>query len=196
MKNDVNTKIIGLDLDDTITYLKDEMEKEASIFDKSINGNGIIDDSKYLVGEKYGWEKSDLDKFFRLHRIKVINNATIRDDVIIYLNKLMELGYEIIIITARNSNYYKNPYEYTKNWLDKNNIPYTKLIVNAKSKKEICERENVSIFVDDMPSNCLEVNGLSNIKVFIMDNKDNYLDDNSIIRINNFKDLYENILNN
>lgn len=188
------SKVIGIDLDDTITYLKDEMEKEARIFDKKINGKGIIDDTKYLVGEKYGWKKEDLDKFFRLHRIKVINNAKVRSDARFYLNKLIEQGYEIIIITARNSKYYDNPYEYTKNWLDKNNIPYTKLIVNAKSKREICERENVSVFIDDMPNNCLDVNELSNVKVFIMDNKDNYLDDDGIVRIYNFKELYEEII--
>lgn len=186
---------IGIDLDDTITNIKLDMEKAAQSFDKEINGRGIIDNSKYLMGEKYGWNKDDLDSFFRNYRFKIIDKAKIRDDVIYYLNKLIKLGYEIIIITARSSKYYENPYEYTKNWLDLNKIPYHKIIVNAKSKKEICKIENIDYFIDDMPSNCIEVNEIENIKVFIMDNLDNKLDNKDIIRIYNFKELYENIIN-
>ena len=189
-----NQEIIGIDLDDTITIIQEDMLKEASKFDKSINGKGIVDNTKYLVGEKYNWSYELKEEFFKKYRIKVIEKAKVRSDAILYLNKLIDLGYKIVIITARSSKYYDDPYLYTKKWLDENNVPYTKLIVNAKSKKEICKEEKVSIFIDDMPSNCLEVVSLNNIKVFIMDNKDNVLKDNRIKRITNFKELYEEIL--
>ena len=190
-----NNMIIGIDLDDTITITKEYMEEAARLFDEKINGNGIIDNTKYLVGERYGWSEERKEDFFKNYRIDAINKARVRDDAILYLNKLINLGYEILIITARSDSYYDNPYEYTKKWLDDRNIPYTKLIVNSKDKKEVCCRENVSIFVDDMPSNCQDVNSLGNIKVFIMDNEKNLIDNKEITRIKTFKELYENILN-
>ena len=190
MKN----KIIGIDLDDTITNIRESMHEEADKFAKS-KGLKIIDDTKYLVGEKYGFTESELEEFFKNYRIKIVENAKVRSGAKDVLKKIINLGYKIIIITARNSKDYDNPYEFTKNWLDKNEIPYTKLIVNVKNKKEICKEEKVSIFIDDMPSNCLDVAGLSNIKVYIMDNVDNYLQDNCVKRIYSFLELYDDLIN-
>ena len=187
-----NNIIIGIDLDDTITDIRDSMHNEAFKYAQK-NGLKIIDDTKYLVGEKYGFTKQQLDEFFLNYRLNIVENAKIREDAKEILTKLLNLGYKIIIITARSFKYYSNPYEYTKNWLDLNQIPYTKIIVEGKDKKEICKQENVSIFIDDMPSNCQEVSELDNVKVFIMDNVDNYLDDDKIKRIYNFKDLYKEI---
>lgn len=191
--NIFNSKIIGIDLDDTITILQEYMLEEASKFDKLIKGTGIIDDSKYLIGEKYGWQEEVKDEFFKNYRIRAIEKAKVRDDCRKYLNKLIEQGYEILIITARSPKYYDNPYEYTKKWLEDNKIPFTKLITDAKSKKDICLKEGVSIFVDDMPKNCLEVKNISNIDVYIMDNKDNILENKDIKRIRNFYELYKEI---
>ena len=173
MKN----KIIGIDLDDTITNIRESMHEEADKFAKS-KGLKIIDDTKYLVGEKYGFTESELEEFFKNYRIKIVENAKVRSGAKDVLKKIINLAYE-----------------FTKNWLDKNEIPYTKLIVNAKNKKEICKEEKVSIFIDDMPSNCLDVAGLSNIKVYIMDNVDNYLQDNRVKRIYSFLELYDDLIN-
>lgn len=188
----MQNKIIGIDLDDTITDIRDSMHESAFKFAKE-KGLKLIDETKYLVGEKYGLTNDELDEFFKNYRIKIVENAKVRSDAREVLTKLIDLGYKIIIITARSSKNYDNPYEFTKKWLDSNQIPYTKLIVNGKDKKVICEKENVSIFIDDMPSNCLDVAELSNVKVYIMDNVDNYLQNNRIKRIYNFKELYEDL---
>lgn len=184
---------IGIDLDDTITFIKDQMDEQAKKFDESINGHGIIDKSKYLVGEQYGWSNELKEKFFKTYRLDIVENAKIRSDVIEVLKKLIDYGYQIIIITARNSKYYIDPYLYTKNWLDVNGIPYTKLIVNAESKKEVCLQENISVFLDDMPENCLEVSKINGISVYIMHNENNFCESNKIKRINNFQEFFREV---
>ena len=66
-------------------------------------------------------------------------------------------GHKIIIITARCSEFHDNPYLQSKEWLEKNNIEYDKLIVNAIEKGTICKEENIDIFIDDQLNNCLAV---------------------------------------
>jgi len=191
----MDKKVIGFDLDDTITDIYKDMLNEAYKFDLSINGNGIINNDEYLVGKKYKWSDEILDLFFRKHRIKVVERAKIRDNAIKIMNKLKEDGYKIVIITARSDKYYDDSYQYTYNWLKKNDIPFDKLIVNAKDKREVCLSENIGIFVDDMPQNCEDVLKIPNIKVYLMDNLENTCDNNEIIRVKDYLELYEFIKN-
>ena len=184
-----NEIIIGIDLDDTITDIRDEMLKEALKFDKKINGKGIIDHTKYFVGEKYNWTIEQKEEFFNKHRRKIVENAKVRDYAIESLKRLSNLGYKIIIITARNKKYYKDPYNETKKWLDEHNIVYHKLIVDVESKKNICLKEKVNIFIDDLPKNCIEVSSIPGVSVYIMDNVDNTCNDLRIKRIYGFKDF-------
>lgn len=184
-----NNKVIGIDLDDTITNIQEEMKKYAAIFDKENNGKGIVDVNKYLVGEMYGWTDELKDKFFLTYRRKIIKEAKIRKNVSKIFHKWQGLGYKIVIITARNSRYYNNPYQDTYAYLVKHHVPFDELIVNVGLKKDICLKYKVDYFVDDMPNNCMQVNEIENIKVFIMDNGNNYCDDKNIIRIKNFEDM-------
>lgn len=69
----------------------------------------------------------------------------------------------------------------------KENIPYSKLIINAQNKAKVCQEEHIDIFLDDDINNCLKVSEIG-VKAFIMDNLDNILENNNIDRI---KDFYE-----
>lgn len=186
-----NQNNIGIDLDDTITDIQDEMKKYASIFDKEINGKGIVDESKYLVGEMYQWSDLDKDKFFLTYRRKIIENAKLRKSVIKTLKKWQELGYKIYIITARSKKYYTDPYKDTYNFLKHHHVPFDKLIVDSTDKKDICFKYKINFFVDDMPNNCMLVNELANVKVFIMDNGNNYCSNKEIIRVKSFQEMDE-----
>ena len=187
--------IIGIDLDDTITDIQEEMKKKARIFDLENHGNGIVDVNKYLVGEMYNWNNEMKDQFFRTYRREIVNNAKIRKNVVKVFRNWQKLGYKIIIITARNKKYYDDPYLDTYKWLKKHHLPFDELIIGSNNKKEICEKYKINYFVDDMPINCLEVNKIKDVKVFIMDNGNNICDDKDIIRINNFEEMSEVIKN-
>ena len=190
-----NQKIIGVDLDDTITDIQDEMKKYGNIFDKENNGQGIIYPEKYFVGEMYNWNKELKDKFFRTYRHQVVENAKLRKDVIKYFNKWKNMGYKIFVITSRNSKYYTNPYEETFAWLKKHGVPFDELYVESFSKKDLCQKLKVNYFVDDMPNNCNEVSKIKNVSVFIMDNGNNIGENEKVIRIKSFKEIDEVIKN-
>ena len=171
------------------------MLKYAELFDRENHGRGILDHHKYLVGEMYGWDSKMRDKFFHTYRRVIIQNAKIRRHTKVILNKWRKLGYKVIIITARNSKYYSNPYQETYEWLKNHHVNFDELIVDSTDKKEICHNKMIDYFVDDMPNNCNMVNELPNIKVFIMDNGNNKGENEKIIRIKSLKDMDEVIEN-
>ena len=106
-------------------------------------------------------------------------------------DKLKNDGNEIIIITARDSEFHDDPYKYSKDWLDKNNIYYDKLVVNARNKKIACIEEKIDLFIDDSESNCLNVKK-AEIKTIRVCNK---IEENNsnLICFNNWNDIYSYI---
>lgn len=145
---------IGIDIDDTITnsweYLKPIYEKE---FDIKINDTSL----PYYKAVN---EKIDLtfDEFAgRLNKYDYLKtNIPIKTDAIEILNKLKQEGHTIIFITARGKTY-KDPYKITKEYLDKFNIPYDKIILEAWDKSISCQEEEIDLFIDDSPKHCEEV---------------------------------------
>jgi len=74
------------------------------------------------------------------------------------IHNLKELGHTIIIITARTDEFHDNPYRQSKEWLEKNNIEYDKLVVNARDKGMACIEEKIDLYIDDNLNNCIRVN--------------------------------------
>lgn len=183
---------IGIDIDDTMTFIKDDLLEAACLYDKTLGNNGIPVEDHYYIGKRFNWNKDEYRYFMGEVRKAVVMNAKLRPGLIEILTKLRELGHKIIIITARTNYYYKDPYNMTIDWLKKENIPYDKLILGSINKKKDCINEKIDIFLDDDINNCLKVNE-TGIKTFIMDNVDNYLDNNEIIRVFDFYDFYEKI---
>ncbi len=185
---------IGIDIDDTMTFIKDDLEKAAILYDKSLGNSGKFLKDDYYVGQRFNWNKDEYHYFMGTVRKEVVCNAKLRDGLIECLTELINNKIEIIIITARSNFYYDNPLDMTVNWLKKEHIPYSKLIINARNKAKVCKEENIDIFLDDDINYCLEVNELG-IKTYIMDNGDNYLENNEIERIKDFNEFSKSVKN-
>lgn len=186
---------IGIDIDDTMTFIKDDLFEAACIYDKSLGNSGKPVYDNYYIGKMFNWNKEEYRYFMGEVRKNVVMNAKLRSGLIEVLTKLRELGHEIIIITARTNYYYKDPYNMTISWLKKESIPYDKLILGSINKKKDCINEDIDIFLDDDIDNCLNVNA-AGIKTYIMDNVDNYLENEEITRVFDFYDFYKKIENN
>ena len=110
------------------------------------------------------------------------------------IRKLKEEGNEILFITARLLNIKNCDTEsITIKTLQDNNIPYDKLIVNAKEKLQFCIDNGIQIFIEDSYETCeqLEENG---IKTFLMTTKMNEnIDAGSIERVKDWDEIYEKI---
>lgn len=185
---------IGIDIDDTMTFIKDDLLKAACEYDKRLGNSGVPLNDNYYIGKRFNWNKEEYHYFMGEVRKKVVMNAKIRNGLIEILTKLRQMGHKIIIITARTNYYYKDSHGMTIEWLKKEQIPYDKLILGSITKKKDCINEKIEIFLDDDINNCLSVYDCG-IKTFIMDNNDNYLDNSDIIRVYDFYDFYEKIEN-
>lgn len=188
---------IGIDIDNTLTDIEDELEKAAFDYAKSLNKNI---NTKYLesidnnTGNKYqkmyGFTYEELKYFLKDIQESITDNARPRNLVPEIIRLLHLNGNKIIIITARDEEFHDDPYKQSEVWLKKNNIYYDKLIVNARKKGEICKQENIDLFIDDNISNCLDVLKYGIKSILLNKQKPK---DNKIISFDNWKDIYSYI---
>ncbi len=188
---------IGIDIDDTTVLTVDSMIKYADIYDtkvlkrNGINGNlGLIKDRYYLQA-LYGWTQEEKFAFFDLYYKNILEECTIMKNANKIIQKLKEEGHEIYFITARLDNIKNcNTEQITKDALEKNDIPYDKLIINASDKLKVCMEENIELFIEDSYDTCRKLTD-NNIKSILMTTKMNEkIEDNDITRVNNWDEIY------
>ena len=128
---------IGIDVDDTIT---NSWESLLPHYSRYFN----IDESILKKSKPYYMSVKDLitlDEYFEMILPiydEVIPKVNLKENAKEVINKLYEDGHYIVFITARGRGH-TNPYKQTKDYLDKHNIKYNKIIVNATNKAEVCQ---------------------------------------------------------
>ena len=189
---------IGIDIDDTLTDVKNELIKAGENYARSLGKDIKVDknfEDKNNNGNKwqemFQFNYEELKYFLKDIQESITNKAKPRENVVEIINKLKNDGNEIIIITARDSEFHDDPYKYSKDWLDKNNIYYDKLVVNARNKEDACIEEKIDLFIDDSKSNCLNVKnaGIKTIRVCNEIENSN----SNLICFNNWNDIYSYI---
>lgn len=190
---------IGIDIDDTITNIKDKLTNAAIQYAKSLNKD--VQNIKYSIVDTYNngniyqklfnFNYEELKYFLGTIQEEITDNAIPRENCIEVINKLHNDGNEIYIITARDKEFHENPYLQSKKWLEKNLIYYDKLIVNARDKGKACIENNIDLLIDDSISNCLKVNSLG-IAAITIGSKN----DKEIKSFDNWQEIYEYIKNN
>lgn len=176
---------IGIDIDDTIC---DSWKAIASTMCKDFN----LDYDCVIQSKKtYNHITNISDEEYRAYSKvfkQLLENVDLKKNV---RESIKELSNEnsIIFITARPDYSFDDAYVFTKNFLDKNNIYYDKIIVNSVDKKQICKEENIDIFIDDSSDNCLSVSEL-NIKVLMFGNYFNE-DEVRFKRVNDWNEILE-----
>ena len=133
---------IGIDIDNTITEVQEKLNIAAYEYaiklGKNINNaeNSLEDikNNEDIYKKKFKFTYEELKYFLKNIQEEIINKAKPRVNAVETIKKLRTDGYKIFIITARDSEFHDDPYFLSKNWLDKNNIEYDKLIVNARRK--------------------------------------------------------------
>ena len=181
---------IGFDIDDTIANTLELMDGYAQEFNIEKIGKVIIPNKKnikfnnFYFQELYGWSDLEKQDFFNRYYSKIINEVQPKYLASKYIKRIKNMGEEIIIVSSRYSNSDINVYELTKNWLEQNDILYDDLIVGAGDKKDIIEKLNINIFIDDDYKICEKAMKICE-KVYIMD-----MEANKDININGVERLY------
>jgi len=157
---------IGVDIDDTITNSWEcFIPYYAKMF--NIDENTLYKSTPYYYSIK---PTIPIDEYFeRILPIydEVIPKVTLKENVKEVIDKLYELGHEVIFITARGRGH-TDPYGASKDYLDKHKIKYEKLIVNSGDKSKVCQREKIDLFIDDSVKHCKATSKLG-IEVLMFD---------------------------
>ena len=180
---------IGIDIDDTMTFIKDDLLEAAINYDKSLGNSGKFLNDNYYVGKRFNWSKEEYGYFMGEVRKQVVNKAKLRPGLIEVLTKLKEMGHEIIIITARSNYYSNNLKELTKEFIKKNNLPIKDIYFDCfqEGKANKCVELGIDLFIDDNVENCLYVNN-KNIKTLLFENKHD-----NLITVNSWKEVLKYI---
>ena len=189
--------IIGIDIDDTITDTYEVMMNYAQEYTiEVLKHEPLINETNSCTNHLYvqylhTWKNGEDLEFLKEYYEKIITEVRPKTLALKYLNKLHEQGHKIVLITARWETDYTDIVGLTKEWLERNNVPYDKLIVNAENKAIAAKQENIDIFIDDSFKNCQMVSDLG-IKSYLMDTRTNReLLDNRIKRIYSWPHFYD-----
>ena len=182
---------IGIDIDDTIAKTNEELILKARQFDKEyVKGKGFKDPEAYSFMEMFYWNVFDVDNFFKYVKktnyyqdIEPIENAAK------VIRKLHDDGNEIVFITRRSNNFKTKTT--TKKWLKNNGFIYDKIIFECRKKGDMCQTENIDLFIDNDAKNVYEAleNGIDAILKADKYNQD--IDD--LRRLDDWLDIYKYI---
>ena len=184
---------IGIDIDNCISNFDDVLLEEYIKHDKELRNTGIVDENPiYISIGMFDWSKEENDEFYynNIQRIamslKPLNNAK---EVI---DKLKADGNEIYIITSRDNGEYINPEKMTREWLEKYEIYFDKLILTGRHEKgPVCKENNIDIMIEDSIKNCEDIEN-NGVKCYIMDTRYNK-HETRFERVKRWNEIYSKI---
>ena len=185
----------GVDIDDTIADTCEIIcvyayDYTMNVLKREVKFNFCACSQHDYTKRIFGWTDEESDEFWNLYLDKIFLKVKPFTLCAEYLKKLKDEKNEIIFITAR---YGENVEKMTKEWLEKNNILYDKLIINAQNKGKIALDNKIDIFIDDSLQNCMEVSKVG-VKSFLMNSRTNGdLETGKITRVYNWLDIYSRV---
>ena len=180
---------IGIDIDDTMADTFDFMMPYVAEFfnmdleylkENNISYNTLTDEMKKRENE-----------FAKTYFDTIAPDTPFKPDAKEYVDKIKQLGNEIIIITARDKTLYEDEYKATIKELKNNNIYYDKLICN-RDKATVFETEKIDLVIDDSIKYCTDANQLG-IETILFNSKKNINQESELYRVNNWKEVYEKV---
>ncbi|MGN1302810.1 MAG: hypothetical protein ACI4VO_04125, partial [Clostridia bacterium] len=186
--------IIGIDIDNVISNFNEELLKAYIEHDKELRNTGIINkNAPYIRNGMFDWTDEEEKTFYKENIERIAINLKAIEGASKYIKKLKQDGHTIYIISGRDNGEYTDPYNMTKNWLEKYDIVYDKLFLvdayNSHSKTEICLENNVDIMIDDSKRMCKDIKE-HGIRAFLMDTPYNR-DTNEFERVCSWEEIYK-----
>ena len=186
---------IGIDIDNTITDTLPILRKYCIEYNEQVVKRNLkINEEGFASYNFFEWTEEENKNFCNLYLKEVVMQATVKEDASKVIRKLREEGNEIIIITARSLEHFKNPYQITKSFLEKNEIEYDELILSTPHKIEICLQKEIDIMLDDEPQNITEIS--EHIPVIVFEGPQNKkCNGRNIIKVQHWKEV-DSIIHN
>ncbi len=186
MKN----KILGVDIDGVLT---DENHPNDNIWHNALCeflGRDIkrIKDA-YYFHEAYELTDNEIQLFLDDKLDNIYSQAKVVPGAKETLNDLKKMGFQVILITARNTSFK----ELSRKWLMKNGIPFSELIHND-NKTPVALNKNIQLFIEDNAQNASELTR-AGINVILVNKYHNrYLPENPRLeRVDTWQEIREKV---
>ncbi len=170
---------IGIDIDDVITQTYESTLKYLSKYYPNFN----IDKEENLS------DKKTYD-FLVKHIEDIQENAKLMPGVKKAMDELKEMGFKIIIITARGGQLKYNHKKVTEEYFKKHKLPYDKIYYGDINKGDAALTENLDFFIDDRIYNLDDVSAHGIKSLHFVSDKNTY---SPYVKFDNWNDAVEYI---
>lgn len=145
---------LAVDLDDTLSVVDRVGRGEAYIARKGLPYKAVNPDAHVFL-EVFDWDKNGLEAFIAEGGISVFTEAETRKGARETLTTWRALGHDVTVLTARGKDWFKNPVNVSRDWLEKRRLPYNELVAECHEKGKYCAEHGISVLIDDSFEQCL-----------------------------------------
>ena len=182
---------IGIDLDGVVIDSETTFRTYEEIFAiEDLNHRKIINFEEPKYQDRYMWSKEEQQKFNEKYLLKASHESNLMSGFLPVYKKLKDLGFEMIVITARGV-FIEEMKDDAIRLLNENNIVFDKYFWNTHNKLEICKKEKIDVMIDD---DYKIIQQLSNAKIktlYFRDTNLKKLDETDYVHeVNNWGDIY------
>ena len=176
---------IGIDIDDVITNTSETIEEYVV---KDSNSQKLREHMKEIM--KGNPSDPEVIEFYMKTYLKVFKKVKLKENAKEVIQRLLDKGNEICLITARGENleFFRGSEKVTKELLENNNIKYTKIIFNAINKAQLCVDNQIDLMIDDSIEHCEDVKNIG-VESIVFTSKVNKAIHTTVERVNNWIEL-------
>ncbi len=147
---------IAVDLDDTLSVV-DRVTRASGYIERYNLPFRLIDENAHALVSVFDWQIDDVLKFIREGGITIFTDAEAKKGARAVLTALREAGHEIVVLTARQREWFVNPEKVSRDWLEKRKIPYDEIVADVpfEEKGRYCREQGIPILIDDSVMTCL-----------------------------------------
>ncbi len=150
---------IAVDIDDTLNVVE-RVSRAGAYIERNKLPFRLADADSNMFAKVYDWTEDDVLKFIRDGGISAFTEAEVRPHARETLEGWKEAGDEIVILTARQKEWFGNPVNLSRDWLEKRKIPFDEIVAETDDKGRYCIDHGIPVLVEDNPDICLRAQEL------------------------------------
>ncbi len=161
---------IAVDLDDTLSVV-DRVTRASGYIERYNLPFKLVDENAHALVNVFDWKIDDVLKFIREGGITIFTDAEAKRGAREVLTALQKAGHEIVVLTARQREWFVNPEKVSRDWLEKRHIPYDEIVADVPfaEKGKYCREQGIPILIDDSLSTCIAAQELGVAAILMVD---------------------------
>lgn len=187
---------IGVDIDGVILDFERELKTYGDLYDFiELKKDGIKDRNEHYLRNRYNWTEEERMNFTNKYFIDLSREAPLLPGAKYVINKLIEDGNELIIISARGG-LIKEMKDVALERLEQEGLCFNKYYWQQNDKLEVAKKENIDFMIDDCYDVCkkLSENGVKTI--YFRDKDMKKIEQNEFLKeVSNWGEIYRYIMN-